>query len=246
MTGRWASRLPGRRETKTADQAGREVRHDVSVEIRHDENLVSVGRRVGDHLQAGIVKELGVELDGGEVPADLLRGVEEEAVRHLHDGGLVHGAHLALAHLLGVLEGKAEHALGSGAGDELDALHHAVHDHMLDAGVFALGVLADEHGVDVVVGGLVAGDGFAGTDVGEEVEGSAEGEVEGYVTLSDRCLHPCQSVAGWELRKARLTARGPFKAIKFFLTLSIASSGITVRPSFNCGVTSTGSHSIGA
>ena len=29
------------------------------------------------------------------------------------------------------------------------------------------------------------------------------------------------------------TARGPFRAMKFLLTLSMASSGITVRPSFN-------------
>jgi hypothetical protein len=42
------------------------------------------------------------------------------------------------------------------------------------------------------------------------------------------------------------TASGPFSATRFFFTLSIASSGITVRPSFSCGVTSTGSHSMGA
>ena len=42
-----------------------------------------------------------------------------------------------------------------------------------------------------------------------------------------------------------LTARGPFRATKFFLTLSMAASGITVRPSLSMGVTSTGSHLIG-
>lgn len=41
------------------------------------------------------------------------------------------------------------------------------------------------------------------------------------------------------------TARGPFNATRFLFTLSIASSGMTVLPFFNCGVTSTGSHSIG-
>ena len=41
------------------------------------------------------------------------------------------------------------------------------------------------------------------------------------------------------------TARGPLRAMKFFLTLSIAPSGITVRPSLSIGVTSTGSHLMG-
>ena len=42
------------------------------------------------------------------------------------------------------------------------------------------------------------------------------------------------------------TAKGPLSATKFFLTLSIAPSGITVLPPFSWGVTSTGSHFIGA
>ena len=55
---------------------------------------------------------------------------------------------------------------------------------MFDAGVLALGVLADEDGVDVRVGGFVAVDGFAGAYVGEEVEGAAESEVEGDVAFA--------------------------------------------------------------
>lgn len=59
---------------------------------------------------------------------------------------------------------------------------------------------------------------------------------------------PCRN----EVRKGeiiknedRRTARGPLSATKFFLTLSMAASGITVRPSFSMGVTSTGSHLMG-
>lgn len=43
-----------------------------------------------------------------------------------------------------------------------------------------------------------------------------------------------------------LTARGPFRAILFFLMLSIASSGIAVLPSLMIGVTSMGSQETGA
>lgn len=41
------------------------------------------------------------------------------------------------------------------------------------------------------------------------------------------------------------TASGPLRATKFFLTLSMAASGITVRPPLRMGVTSTGSHLMG-
>lgn len=59
---------------------------------------------------------------------------------------------------------------------------------MLNTGVFALGVFTNENGVDVVVGGFVTGNGFAGPDIGEGVEGAAEGEVERDMAFSDRGL----------------------------------------------------------
>lgn len=172
-------------EAETADEAGAHVGENVTVEVRHDENLVVVGDGVGGHAEAGVVEELGVELDVGVLLGDLLGGGEEETVAELHDGGLVYYADLLAADLLGVLEGEAEDALGSIAGDELDGLDDAVNDLVLDARVLALGVLSDEHGVDVVVGGLVAGDRSAGSEVGEEVEGSSEGQVKRDVALAN-------------------------------------------------------------
>lgn len=59
---------------------------------------------------------------------------------------------------------------------------------MLNAGVFALGVFADENGVDIVVGGFIACNGFAGADVSEEVEGTAEGEVQRDMAFADGSL----------------------------------------------------------
>ena len=94
-------------------------------------------------------------------------------------------ANLGLANVLGVLEGVAEHALGGLAGDQLDRLDNTVHNDVLDARVFTLGVLTDEDGVDVVVGGLVSLDALAGTHVGEQVEGPSEGQVERDVALAN-------------------------------------------------------------
>jgi hypothetical protein len=61
---------------------------------------------------------------------------------------------------------------------------------MLNTRVLALGVLADENGVDVIIGSLVSLDRDARTDVGEQVECTTEGEVQGHVALANcrQCL----------------------------------------------------------
>jgi hypothetical protein len=87
-----------------------------------------------------------------------------------------------------VLEGKAQDSLRGLTGDELDALDDSINNDVLNSRVLALSVLSDQDGVDVVVGGLEAGDGAAGSQVGKEVEGTAECKVERDVALADRGL----------------------------------------------------------
>lgn len=186
--GALVTNVSGRSKTKTTNQTGAKIGENVTVKVGHDENLVVVRKRVGDHLEAGVVEELGVKLNLGILGGHLAGSVEEETVGHLHDGGLVHNAHLFLASSNGVLESEAENALGGLLGDQLDGLDNAVNNDVLDARVFALGVLTNEDSVDIVVGGLVAGDRLAGTQVGEEVECTAESQVEGDVTLANGSL----------------------------------------------------------
>lgn len=173
------------RETQTTDQTSAHIGQNVTVQVGHDQDLVVVGERVGDHLQAGVVEELGVELNVGEVLGDITGDVEEETVGEFHDGGLVDDADLLEANGLGVLEGEAENALTGLAGDELDALDDTVDDDVLNARVFALSVLTDENSVDTFVWGLEAGDGAARSEVGKEVEGTTESQVERDVSLTD-------------------------------------------------------------
>lgn len=172
-------------ETKTTNQAGAHVRHDVAVEVGHDQNFVVVGRGICDDFQAGVVQNLGVELNVGEFLGYFAGGIHEETVGHLHDGCFVDGAYFEPANVLGVLEGVAQDALRCLTRDEFDALDDAVDYHVLDARVFSFGVFADQDGVDVVVGGFVTFERAARADVGEEVECSSECEVEGDVTLSN-------------------------------------------------------------
>lgn len=59
---------------------------------------------------------------------------------------------------------------------------------MLDARVFTFGIFTNQDCVNIVIRGFVTGDGFAWSDVGEEVEGTAKSKIEGNVTFSYRCL----------------------------------------------------------
>jgi hypothetical protein len=189
--------VTGGSKTETTDQTGAHVGQNVTIQVGHDEHLVVVGGGVGDDLQAGVVQQLSVEFHIGEVLGDLAGGVEEKTVGHLHDGGLVHNTDLLLVDGTGILESEAEDALGGLLGDKLDALDDAIDNDVLNAGVFTLGVLTDQDGVDIIVGGLVASDGAAGTDVGEEVEGTTESEVQRNMSLSDGGLDETNGLSAW-------------------------------------------------
>lgn len=186
--GALVTNVTGGGQTKTTDQTGAHVGQNVTVQVGHDKDLVVIGGGVGDDLQARVVQQLGVELNTREVLGDVAGSVQEETIGHLHDGGLVHDADLLLVDGLGVLEGETQDALGSLLGDELDALDNTVDNDVLNSRVFTLGVLTDEDSVHTVVGGLVTGDGTARTDVGEQVEGTAQSQVQGDVTLTNRGL----------------------------------------------------------
>jgi hypothetical protein len=56
---------------------------------------------------------------------------------------------------------------------------------VLDTRVFTLSVLTNQDSVNVIVWGLVAGNGAARTKVSEEVEGSAKSKVERNVSLAN-------------------------------------------------------------
>lgn len=183
--GALVTNVTGRGETQTTDETGTHVGQNVTVQVRHDQDLVVVGSRVGDDLQARVVQQLSIELDIGELLGDVAGQVKEQTVGHLHDTGLVHHADLLLVDRACVLEGEPQHPLRRLLGDQLDALHHSVDHHVLNTRVLALRVLTDQHRVHVVVGGLVACNRPARTHVGEQVESPAQRQVQRDVTLAN-------------------------------------------------------------
>lgn len=172
-------------KAETTDETGAHVGENVTVEVWHDQNLIVVWCRVGNHVQASIVQKLIIELDLRVLLRKLLSDLQEQTVTLLHDSSLVHNPNLLLANSIRILESILQNPLASIPSNQLDTLDDTVNDMMFDAGVLALGVFTDENGIYTVVGSLVADDGLAGTDVGEEVECTTESKVEGNVTLAD-------------------------------------------------------------
>ena len=84
-----------------------------------------------------------------------------------------------------VLEGEAGDARGGFLGDDLQALHHAGHDFVLDAGVQALGVLADDDQVHVGVARRDVRKIADGAEVGVQLEALAQGDVDAGKAAAD-------------------------------------------------------------
>jgi len=174
-----------RGDPEAADQAGAEVGHDVAVEVRQDHDVVQLG--LLDELHAHVVDDPVLELDPAlVVRRDRPAGLEEQAVRELHDVGLVDGRDLVAAVRDGVLEREPGDPLGRGPGDDLDALRRIRPDHVLDPGVEVLGVLPDDDQIDVVVAGFDALHRPGRPEVGVEAERLAERDVDTPEAGSDR------------------------------------------------------------
>ena len=79
---------------------------------------------------------------------DLAGAVEEQAVGHLHDVGLVEDGDLFAMAAGGVAEGVAGDARAGGAAGDFQAGDDAGDDFVFDAAVKAFGVFADDDHVD--------------------------------------------------------------------------------------------------
>lgn len=137
------------------------------------------------NLQAGIVQKLSVKLNIREVLGHIAGSADKETIGHLHNGGLVDNANMLLVDRLGVLEAESQDTLRGLAGDQFDRLNNTVDNLVLNSRVFSLSVLANEDGVDAIVGSLEAGNRAARTDVGKQVESSTKSQVERDVSLAN-------------------------------------------------------------
>ena len=81
---------------------------------------------------------------------DGARALDEQAVAELHDVRFVDGRNLLPAEPARIVEGELGDPRGRFGGDDLQAFDDAGDDHVLQAGVQVLGVLANDHQIHVL------------------------------------------------------------------------------------------------
>ena len=142
------------RKAQAADETGAQVTDNIAVEVRRNEHVELLGLLHQLHAQS--VDDAVVRGDLGVLRGDLAEGAQEQAVGQLHDVGLVDCRDLFAAVFAGIVKCKAADLLARGAGDELDAVGDLVVQHILDALVEILGVLAHDDKVHIVKAGRYA------------------------------------------------------------------------------------------
>jgi len=93
----------------------------------------------------------------------------------IHNRRLMHDSNSIPLNIPRILKRKSQHLLARLLGNQLDTLHYAGDNNVLNPTVLALSIFPYEDGVDAIIGRFVPDDGAAGTDVCEEREGAAEG-----------------------------------------------------------------------
>src|ERR1035437_7527275 len=194
-----------RSESEATDQPCAEVAEDVAVEVGHHHHVVQLG--LLHQLHGHVVDDALLELDLRKLLGHLLGDAEPEPVGVLHDVGLVHRGHLVAPVVDRPLEREPEDALAGADADRLDADPRVRADGALaetadglyqlegrglalgelDARVEVLGVLANDHQVDVAVAAAHAGVRLAGPHQGEQIQIATQRHVDAAEALADSC-----------------------------------------------------------
>lgn len=155
-------------QTSAAQQTAHHVRHDGSVEIgrQYDVELM----RVRNELHATVVYDHVVVDNVRVILGDSSRGLQKEPVRQLHDVRFVDRGNFLPAIPLGVIKRVTRDTLRVGARDDFHALDDAVDALVLQHGVLALGVLPDDHYVDILLAGVDTRIGHAMQDVHIQIQ----------------------------------------------------------------------------
>src|SRR2546430_3233816 len=134
-------------ESQSADESGAEVGDDVAIKIFHQQHVVLVG--IHDQLHAGVVHDVLAVSDFGILLSHVAGAAEKKAVRKFHDVGLMDGVNPLALVLARIFKGKSRNAGRGFFRDDLQTLHHPGNDFVLDPGIQALSIFADDDQIDV-------------------------------------------------------------------------------------------------
>src|SRR6266480_762028 len=165
-----------RNDARTSDEASANVGQDAAVQVGHDHDVELLWSRYA--LHRGIVDDHVVCFQSRVIFCDLLECVSEETVGKLHDIGLVYAGDLPPIVRQSEGEGELGDSLRFCPCYDLERLDDAAYRLMLEAGIFAFGVLADNTEVNILVSGFVAGDVLDKDDGGVNVELLSQSNVE--------------------------------------------------------------------
>ena len=160
------------RRTHAALNLGSLVGDDIAVEVGQQHHLKLLPQRLLQQIRRHDVDVVIVHGDAGIVGGDLMADGSEFSVGLLHDVGLGDHRHVGLAVVFGVVKGGSGNAAGAQIGSHLEVHRHAGQLHAPAAqNVLALGILPEEHPVDVLFGDT------HGTAVGVQIQLPAHGHV---------------------------------------------------------------------
>ena len=171
------------RKAQTAHKPCAKIADNIAVEVRGHQHIELL--RLLHQLHAERINDAVVCGDFGIVGRHLAEGAQEQAVRQLHDIGLVDRRDLFAAVLAGIVKGKAADLFTGGAGDELNAVGHLIVDHVLDALVQILGVLAHDDKIHIVKAGGYARQRMHRAQVGVGGKALTQLHIDAAETLAD-------------------------------------------------------------
>ena len=174
----------GREQAQAADETAGQVGQDVAIEVGRDDDIELF--RTHDHLHARVVDDFVVAFDLRIILGDGVEDVEEQAVAHLEDIGLMDAGNLFASMGYGVVESGLNDAFTGLAGDELDGVDRVFIHLVFDADVQVFRVFPESDDVDVGEGRLDGCVRFGRTDIGIEVVFVAQRDVERAEPLADR------------------------------------------------------------
>jgi hypothetical protein len=182
---RLIAEIRSRHHAQPADHPRAQIAYHIPVEILHEQHIDPA--RILHQLHAAGVDDQLVVFDVRIFLLEYLaRAIEEQAVRHLHDVGLMKDGDFLAMPAGGVAEGEAGDAHARIFGGDLDAGDDAGDDFVFDAAIEAFGIFTNDDQIDVVEARLDAGEISHRPDGGIQVQLLAKLHIDGLKPLADR------------------------------------------------------------
>src|ERR1700730_4644368 len=168
--------IRARNQSQSADKRAAQVAQNVSVQVLRQQYVVLV--RIHHQLHAGVVYDVLVVLHLRKALANLAAAAQKQPVRELHDVRLVDRMDLLSSMFAGIVEGKLGNPRRTLLGNNLQRLHHARNDDVLEPRIQVFHVFAHDNDVQPRIAGLQPGKILDRTKVRKALELLTQGDID--------------------------------------------------------------------